>query len=78
MERYGPEEIRGVLTHLRKVNPFEIEKKFQKLMESFGVTKLKCLLLPIQSPKDLEGDLLKLINTTLGEMAEGELRTVSI
>jgi len=78
MERYGPEEIRGVLTHLRKVDPFQIEKKFQQLMESIGLTKLKCLLLPIHSPKDLEGDLLKLINTTLEEMAEGELRTVSI
>ena len=78
MERYGPEEIRGVLTHLRKVDPFQIEKKFQQLMESIGLTKLKCLLLPIHSPKDLEGDLLRLINTTLEEMAEGELRTVSI
>src|SRR5512136_1124855 len=78
MERYDPGEIRGVLTHLRKVDPFEIEKKFRQLMESTGLTKLKCLLLPIYSPKDLEGDLLKLINTTLGEMPEGELRTVSI
>jgi len=78
MERYGPEEIRGVLTHLRKVDPFQIEKKFQQLMESIGLTKLKCLLLPIHSPKDLKGDLLKLINTTLEEMAEGELRTVPI
>lgn len=78
MERYGPEEIRGVLTHLRKVDPFEIEKKFQQLMEGTGLAKLKCLLLPIHSPKDLEGDLLKLINTTLEEMAEGELKTVSI
>lgn len=78
MERYGPEEIRGVLTHLRQVDPFEIEKKFQQLMDSIGLTKLKCLLLPIHSPKDLEGDLLKLINTTLEEMAEGELKTVSI
>jgi hypothetical protein len=78
MERYAPEEIRGVLTHLRKVDPLEIEKKFHQLMESTGLTKLKCLLLPIHSPKDLEGDLLELINTTLGEMPEGELRTVSI
>jgi len=78
MERYGPEEIRGVLTHLRKVDPSEIEKKFHQLMESTGLTKLKCLLLPIHSPKDLEGDLLKLINTTLEEIAEGELRTLSI
>ena len=78
MERYGPEEIRGVLTHLRKVDPFEIEKKFQQLMESIGLTKLKCLLLSVHSPEDLEGDLLKLIHTTLEEMAEGELRTVSV
>ncbi|MGZ3613414.1 MAG: hypothetical protein ACXU9X_05925 [Thermodesulfobacteriota bacterium] len=78
MERYGPEEIRGVLTHLKKVDPFEIEKKFQQWTDSIGLTNLKCLLLPVHSPKDLERDLLKLINTTLGEMAEGELRTVSI
>ena len=78
MERYAPEEIRGVLTHLRKVDPFEIEKKFQQLMASFGLTKLKCLLLPIHSPKDLERDLLELINAALEEMTEGELRTVSI
>jgi hypothetical protein len=78
MERYGPEEIRGVLTHLREVDPFEIEKKFQQWTDSIGLTNLKCLLLPVHSPKDLERDLLKLINTALGEMAEGELRTVSI
>ena len=78
MERYGPEEIRGVLTHLRKVDPFEVEKKFQQWMESKGLTKLKCLLLPIHSPKDLEGDLSKLINTTLEKMVEGELRRLSI
>jgi hypothetical protein len=78
MERYGPTEIRGALTHLRNVDPFEIEKKFRQWMESIGQTTLKCLLLPIHSPKDLERDLLKLINTTLEEMTEGELRTVSI
>ncbi len=78
MERYGPNEIRGVLTHLGKVDPFEIEKKFQQLMESKGLAKLKCLLLPIHSPKDLEEDLLKLVDATLEEMGEGGLRTVSI
>ena len=77
-ERYDPEEIRGVLTHLRNVDPSEIEKKFQQLMESTGSNKLKCLLLPVRSPKDLEGNLLELVNTTLQEMAEGELRTVSV
>jgi len=78
VERYGHEEIRGVLTHLKKMDPSEIEKMFQQLMASIGLTRLKCLLLPIHSPKDLEGDLMTLINTALEEMAEGELRTVSI
>ena len=78
MERYSPEEVRGVLAHLKKVDPIEVQKKFQQFMESKGLIKLKCLLLPIQSSKDLERDLLKLIKTALREMAEGELRTLSI
>ena len=78
IERYSQEEVRGVLAHLRKVDPIEVEKKFQQFMESKGLTKLKCLLLPIHSPKDLEGDLLNLIKTTLQEMNDGELKTISI
>ena len=78
IERYSQEEVRGVLAHLRKVDPIEVEKKFQQFMESKGLTKLKCLLLPIHSSKDLEGDLFHLIKTTLQEMAEGELKTISI
>jgi len=78
MERYSPEEVRGVLTHLRKVDPIEVQKKFQQFMESKGLIKLKCLLLPIQSSKDLERDLLKSIKAALHEMAQGEVRTISI
>jgi hypothetical protein len=47
-------------------------------MEVKGLTKLQCLLLPIHSPKNLEGDLLKLIKTTLQEMTEGGMKTLSI
>jgi hypothetical protein len=78
VERCSPEEVRGVLAHLRKIDPIEVEKKFQQFMESKGLVKLKCLLLPIHSSKDLEGDLLKLIKAALHQMAEGELRTLSI
>jgi hypothetical protein len=77
IERYSPEEIRGVLAHLKKVDPIEVEKKFQQFMESKGLVKLKCLLLPIHSSKDLRRDLLRLIKTALREMAEGELRILS-
>ncbi len=78
LERFSPEEVRGVLAHLRKVDPIEVEKKFRQFMESKGLVKLKCVLLPIHSSKDLEGDLLKLVKAALHEMAEGELRTLSI
>ena len=78
LERYSPEEVRGVLAHLRKVDPMEMEKKFRQIMESKGLVKLKCLLLPIHSSKDFEGDLLELIRTALHEMGEGELKTLSI
>ncbi len=77
LERHSAEEVRGVWVHLRKVDPIEVQKKFQQFMEDKGLVKLKCLLLPIQSPKDLEGDLLKSIKAALHEMAEGELRTLS-
>lgn len=78
MERYSQEEVRGVLTHLRKVDPYEVEKKFQQFMESSGLAKLKCLFVPIHSANDLGGDLLKLIKTALQEMTDGELRTLPI
>jgi hypothetical protein len=77
-ERSGPDEVRGVLVHLRKVDSNQVQNKFQQFMESKGLIKLKCLLLPIQSSKDLQGDLLKLIKAALHEMAEGEVRTISI
>jgi len=78
MERYSQEEVRGVLTHLRKVDPYEVEKKFQQFMESNGLAKLKCLFVPIHSANDLGGDLLKSTKTALQEMADGELRTLPI
>ncbi len=78
IERYSHEEVRGVLTHLRKVDPIEMEKKFQQFMENKGLTRLKCLLLTIRSPRDLEGDLSDLIKTTLQGMAEGGLKTISV
>jgi hypothetical protein len=77
-ERFSPEEVRGVLVHLKEVDPNEMQNKFQHFMESKDLKKLKCLLLPIQSSKDLGDDLLKLIKSALHEMAEGDVRTIPI
>jgi hypothetical protein len=78
IERHHQNEIRGVLTHLREIGSSEVANLIQRLLESRGLTQLKCLLLPIHSQKDLEGDLLQLIKTTLQEMTEGDLKILSI
>jgi hypothetical protein len=78
IERYGRDELRGVITHLRKIDSLTVEKMFQHFIESSGLKKLKCLLLPIYSKKDLEADILYLIKKNLQEMKEGEVKTLSI
>ena len=78
IERYGQGEIRGVLVHLKKVNLSEVEGIFRRIMEDRGLRKLKGLLMPIHSPKGIEGDLFNLIHTTLRQMTDGELKTISI
>jgi len=78
IERYSKNELHGILTHLREVDPLEMEKMFQHFMESRRFSKLKCLLLPIRFQKEFEGDILGLIKRTLQEMKEGEVKTVSV
>ena len=78
IERYDRNELRGILTHLREINPSELEKIFKRLMESKGFSKLKCLLLPIHSQKDLKEEIPDLMKTTLQGMKEGEVKTLSI
>ena len=78
IDRSDRNELRGVMTHLRKADSSAVEKMFQHFIESRESTKLKCLLLPIYSQKDLEGDVSYLIKTTLQEMKEGEVKTLTI
>lgn len=78
IERYSGNELRGVLTHLREVPPLEVEEIFRRFTKVPEGSKLKCLLLPVYSKKNLDGDLLNRIKTTLQEMTEGEVKTVSI
>jgi len=78
IERSDKNELRGVMTHLREVDPSIVEKRFQHFIENMGLMNLKCLLLPIYSQKDLEVDISYLIKTTLQEMREGEVKTLWI
>ena len=78
LERYNKEELRGVLTHLREIDPSEIENILQRSMKSDHFSTLKCMLVRIQSQEVLTHALLQRIEKTLGEMAEGETQSLSV
>ena len=78
IDRSDRNELRGVMTHLRKADSSVVEKMFQHYIQNGAATKLKCLLLPIYSKKDLEGDVPYLIKATLQKMKEGEVKTLTI
>jgi polyphosphate kinase len=78
MERYARDELHGLLTHLREIDPSEVEKNFKEFIGRQEFAKLKCLLLSVHSPKNLEGDVLGLIKRELQGMKEGEVKTISI
>jgi len=77
IERYRPDELRGILTHLREVQPGEVEKIFERFKTIKGYSSLKCLLIPVRSQKDYESDMIALMEKIFGEMTEGEMRTLS-
>ncbi len=78
IERYSPDELRGILTHLREVQPEEVEKIFERFKTTKGYSNLKCLLIPIRSQKDYEGDIIGLMEKAFGKMTEGQVKTLSV
>jgi len=78
IERYDPMELRGVLTHLRQIDPSEIERLIHRLLEERGFSTLKSLLFSVQPHQDLDLEGMDWIEKTLKEMKEGEIRTLSI
>lgn len=78
VERYAKEEFRGALTHLREISPSEVEKVIRRFADSSEFLKMKCLLLPIQSQKDLKKDIVRSTENILKVMEQGEVRVLSI
>ncbi len=76
IERYAQDELHGLLAHLREINPVEVEKVFQRILGSEEFSNLKCLLIPIHSLKELEGNRFDVIKRTLDEMEEGRVKTL--
>jgi hypothetical protein len=78
-ERYTRDELRGALTHLREISVSESERVIRRFMDrSNEFSKLKCLLVSIQSQKDLEKEILGRAGDILKGMGEGEVKTLSI
>jgi hypothetical protein len=61
---------------LREIDPSDIERMFKAFIGRQEFSSLKCLLLTVYSLKDLEGDVWIMINRTLQEMREGEIKTL--
>ena len=78
LERTGPDELRGALTHLREVDASEVEGILLRATRDLPSSNLKCLLWRVQSEENLSDPLLSRTETTLAAMAEGEMKTLSI
>jgi hypothetical protein len=78
LERYARDELHGLLAHLREIDPLALEKKFKEFIGRPEFSRLKCLLLSVDSPQKLMGDALGLIKKALQGMGEGEVKTLSI
>jgi hypothetical protein len=77
-ERYKEDEFRGALTHLREISPSEAQKVIRRFADSSEFLKMKCLLLPIQSQKDLEKEIVRSAENILNVMEVGEVRVLSV
>jgi hypothetical protein len=78
VERYREEEFHGALTHLRQISPLEVQKVIRRFADSSEFLKMKCLLLPIQSQKDLKKEIVRSTENILNVMGVGEVRVLSI
>jgi hypothetical protein len=76
-ERSGRRELRGALTHLKETSASDIVNVFRRFMGEEAFSRLKCLFIPIQSPKDLERKELNSAEKLLQAMARGEVRRIS-
>jgi len=78
IERYTEEEFRGALTHLKEISLSEVERVIRRFTDSREFLKMKCLLLPIQSQKDLKKEIVDSTENILHVMEVGEVRVLSI
>jgi hypothetical protein len=77
-ERYGPDEFRGALAHLKEISLAGVESIVRRLIQSGKFSKSKGLLFSIQSSKDLQKEVLGSTKRILRGLAAGDVKTISI
>jgi hypothetical protein len=77
VERFSATEIRGVLTHLRRTVTADIRHVFERLLAS-RFSDVKCILVGLHSPDQLDDNFLNYLEGTVSEMRAGEIRTIDI
>jgi len=73
-ERSGRKELRVALTHLKETSPSDAARIVLRCVGREEFSQLKCLLIPIRSPKDLERKELSSADMLLQKMGQGEIR----
>jgi hypothetical protein len=76
-ERSGRKELRVALTHLKETSSLDAAKAILRSVGKEEFAQLKCLLIPIRSPKDLERKELSSAEKFLHAMPQGEVRRIS-
>ena len=75
-ERYKEDEFRGALTHLKEISPSEVQKVIRRFADRSEFLKMKFLLLPIQSQRDLQKEIVRSAENILNVMRVGEVRVL--
>ena len=76
-ERLTRDELRGALTHLREITLPEVERVIRRFVDTSEFSKLRCLLLTVQSQQDLEKEILLSAENMFRMMGMGELKILS-
>jgi hypothetical protein len=77
-ERYKQYELRGAITHLRELSPSEVQKVIRRSAGTSEFSRVKCLLLRIQSQNDFKKETIRSTGDILQRMGEGEVRVLPI
>lgn len=78
VERFSAGEIRGVMTHLRPLSRTEVLDMFKERVLPQHFPDVRCLLVLMRTPDDLNEEFLRFLDRTFQNMRPGEFRTIEL